>query len=477
MKCAVRLVVCCGLFALIAGGAPRLAQTQEVPGLWQKLQERVLQTPELRLTEVAIEEARGKELSAQGEFDLKISAHALASPVGFYDTARLGVKLDQPTTLWGARFFASYRVGRGNFPVYYLERETLEAGELSAGIELPLWRGRAIDERRAKVRLAQNKIALETQKRRVKELEIKRKASALYWKWVVAHRKFVLAESLLELATKREAQLEVLIKTGSVAPVSKIENQRAVLSRRNKVLSARQKLQTASLKLSLFWRDQEGEIRQPETRDLLELTTLTTAPIKTVDKAVEDALLRRPEVAYLRLVSQGLGVEKEQARNTMAPRVDMRVYVSRDFGETPQRILKSQGVTSIEGGLVFELPLQRSKARGKLAQVEAKRLGVQEQERLMRDKIRTEVRDLFQRLEVASSRVELAEQEVDIAAQLIEAEEKRFRLGASSLLLVNLREQSWVGAREKLAEARGEVHQIQALLQLATASSEVWSEP
>ncbi|MCA9080571.1 MAG: hypothetical protein KDA58_08425, partial [Planctomycetaceae bacterium] len=94
--------------------------------------------------------AAGEQLSASGQFDLKLKASSENGPVGFYQTYRHAVGMSQPT--WGGgEIFAGYRVGRGTFQPWYLERQTNDGGEFKAGASIPLLRNVEIDERRAAV--------------------------------------------------------------------------------------------------------------------------------------------------------------------------------------------------------------------------------------------------------------------------------------------------------------------------------------
>ncbi|MEM8678714.1 MAG: hypothetical protein AAGF97_05070, partial [Planctomycetota bacterium] len=85
---------------------------------------------EAALTEIGI--AEGKALAAWGSFDTNLSGHSKNQPLGFYENYRQGIKLARP--LWnGGEVYGGYRIGRGEFEPWYLERETNAGGEFHVG--------------------------------------------------------------------------------------------------------------------------------------------------------------------------------------------------------------------------------------------------------------------------------------------------------------------------------------------------------
>ncbi len=73
--------------------------------------------------------------------------------------------------------------------------------------------------------------------------------------------------------------------------------------------------------------------------------------------------------------------------------------------------------------------------------------------RLIGDQLRARTRDAASAVEAAQERASLTEDVVDTAAQLAEGERRRFEVGASNLIFVNLREQQAAMARMRYIEA------------------------
>jgi outer membrane protein TolC len=79
-------------------------------------------------------------------------------------------------------------------------------------------------------------------------------------------------------------------------------------------------------------------------------------------------------------------------------------------------------------------------ARARLAEKQAEL-------QLLEDQLRARTRDAASAVRAAQERAELTEKAVETAAELAEGERRRFEVGASNLIFVNLREQQAAMAR------------------------------
>ena len=201
--------------------------------------------------------AEGKQLAASGEFDLKVKAESMSLAEGFYDNYRNLVKLEQ-ALMPGGHVFGQYRIGDGSFPEYYRDRETNEGGEFKIGMQTPLMRNRAIDQRRADIFQA-------TLRREQVDpfvqgllLEFTYGAADAYWSWVTAGLSYDAQRNLLRVTEERNKQFEERVKQQDLAEIELVQNERLIASRQAKVIEAERKLQQAAIKLSLFFRDGQG---------------------------------------------------------------------------------------------------------------------------------------------------------------------------------------------------------------------------
>lgn len=395
--------------------------------------------------------AEGEQLAAAGEFDLKLKAASENGPTGFYQTYRQTVGLIQPTYR-GGEVFAGYRIGRGDFEPWYKERETNGGGEFKAGMAIPLARDRSIDPRRAELWRA-------TYGRQIVEPEIQaeligfvQEATYAYWEWVAAGARYRIAEELLELATERTERIRRQVEEGFLDPPELTDNLRLVAERRGKRADAERKLRQTAIKLSLYYRDLNGNPSIPEPERLPEFPNPGLLPADDVPRAIQSALQQRPEIAVLNLMQRQLDVDYAEFRNEFRPSIDAVLAGSQDVGE-PTSPKNDKGQFELDASVFVDIPIQRRKSRGKMQAIEGKIAQVAAKRRLTEDKIVADVQAAQAALCSAFEQVREAEKAVTYAEDLAQRERRSFDLGVSDLLKVTLREQYAFESAEKTVEA------------------------
>lgn len=421
--------------------------------------------------------ASGEILSAQGAFDHKLEGFSESQPLDFYENYRqeLGVKRE---TYWGGQTFAKYRNGRGIFEPWYLERETNKGGEFKAGFMAPIIRDRWIDANRAELWRAQ------LERRRV-EPEILaqvivsvRDGSVAYWNWVAAGANYRVAEGLLELAELRTEGLQAQVEVEEKAEIDLVDNRRIIVSREAKLIEARRKLEQAAVKLSLFLRTPEG---LPLLTDASTLPEQLPAPgqgkLGEVDGAqneqvfaaestllpndVDLALGQRPELSELQIARRQLNVALRQACNELKPDVDAGVLVGQDVGE-PTSSKRDKSELELEALITLSVPLERSKARGKIRSLRGKLASVSAKTRFASDKIVASVQMARAAMVAAVERVQRATESYELAQQMLKAERELFENGQSDLFKLNAREKQAAEAAVERIGALFEYHVARA---------------
>jgi hypothetical protein len=389
--------------------------------------------------------AAGDQFSAWGAFDLKLKGASENAPLGFYETYRQSAGFQQ-ALFGGANVFGGYRIGRGNFQPWYLERQTNAGGEFKAGVLAPLLQNRGIDGRRAEL-WRRDWARQEVEPLiRAEFIAFVRAASVAYWQWVAAGQAYLVADQLLQLAVQRTEGLERRVAAGDLPRIELTDNERLIVSRRAKQIDARRKLEQSAIKLSLFFRDAQGRPIVPPGN----LLPPAFPPSRRYDRAqvladIPRAQRNRPELAALEFARRQIEVDLAQARNQLLPEVNAGLVTSKDLG-TPTSPKNDKGPLVLEGGLYVDVPLQRRKARGKIRALEAKRGQVLAKQRFTSDKITTDVQNAAAAVVAAQERIEQNRRSVELAQTMAQAERRKFDLGDSDLFLVNQREQQQTDA-------------------------------
>ncbi len=399
----------------------------------------------------ALAERRGADaalLEAEGAFDLVFGADGSSRTAGFYDGSVIDSGVRQNFGPLGSSAYVGYRLSDGTFPIYEDANYTNDRGELKVGVLFSLLRDRDIDDRRFRrtdARLAIREASLDLLLTRV---GVQQRALAAYWRWVTAGRQLEVFDTLLAIALERESGLVEQVRSGALAEIFLVENGQNITRRQRLAASARRDFQSAGLALSFYYRDENGEPQLPVADQMP-----PTAPIGEFELLAVGAgpgamtsIMQRPELAILSTAIERAQNRIALAENSMKPRVDLNFELSHGLGSIAEGG-PSRDSTDAAMRLSFSVPLQRRAARGRIAREHAEVEILEQRERLQLDRLEVEVQDIVLALDVAEELLRLAEQEVDQAETMRDAEQQRFESGASDFFLVNIREERAADAR------------------------------
>ncbi len=394
-------------------------------------------------------QADGRRLSAEGAFDLLFEGDAQSRLAGYYDGTVIEGKATRPLVNNGGYVFGGYRVSRGDFPVYEDKAFTNRLGEVKVGAVFSLMRDRLIDERRGRLGLAGGDINLARLDREMVAIGVQRRAIDAYQTWVVAGMRVRVYRDLLSLATERQASIERMIALGARPQILGTENRQNIVRRQTLLVRAEQDLAAAANALSFYLRDENGERLVPAAERLPDNFPELRLPALGPDLAQR---IERPDLEAILVRLDQVEVKRLLAENDLRPRLDVRAEAAKDVG--PVGLGKSSR-TPAEGivGLRFSLPLERRAARGRIAEAAAEADGLRLRRKLIEDQILVEVNGLAIQATTADRLLALAVDETALANRMAEAERRRFQLGASDFIVVNLREESAADARLRQLDA------------------------
>ncbi|MFO0879000.1 MAG: TolC family protein [Gemmataceae bacterium] len=435
--------------------APRLGQSQPVgspvgrPVSAQPLHlEMVLESldkhyPLIMAAEQERAIAAGARVAALGVFDHNLKSQNYRD-TGTFDNQRYSMFVEQQTPHYGLSYFAGYRLGLGDFPIYYQDRKTGEGGELRAGITQPLLRGLHIDSPRATLAKADIDVAMAEPFINLQRIDISRAATMAYWSWVASGQRYLIGKSVLRIAEDRDAALAKRVQAGNLAQIEREDNRRVIIERQARLVVFMRTFQQAAIQLSLYYRDQHGNPIIPELDRLPAF--FEPPPPPNVDQRLKDlqiALERRPEVQRILLQRKKVQVDIDLNENLLLPGVNFGLAGAQDFGQTKKDLYKTWG----QAALLIDVPLERRLARGRLLALRAEMARLLAQERFARDRVQMEVQNSLNGLDRA---YELLRQGRDNRLQnqyLQDAEERQFQVGKSDLFRVNFRELQAADAR------------------------------
>ena len=388
--------------------------------------------------EEKVRASEGNLESQMGTFDHKLKFSTQKQIADKYDNNRWDARLERQTPWFGTKIYAGQRQGLGSFASYDGKYKTSPAGEFFGGVEIPLLRNRSIDESR--LLRANASIEVERQKEllRLKKIEIKQKATHLYFKWVSTGKKLQILKKLVQTAEERQTFYEKKYQKGDVEKIKLTDNLRTLSKRKAEYLRGEKDLELARLELELYL---GGNIK------LLEENLPNELKLNTVDNKI---LLHRVKnkVPIFKVIDkeiEQLSNEREFAASLTNPEMNLAVEGAKDSGNSAN----IRDENELRVGLKIEIPLENRKGEGKSAEVRAKLRAIEAQKDWLHKQWENALDQTKRQIEIIQEQFLMQEQEVDATAKMARAEQIRLAHGDSDVFFVNIREQDEAEARLK----------------------------
>ncbi|GJL63190.1 MAG: multidrug transporter [Nitrospirales bacterium] len=386
--------------------------------------------------------ASGKLLTALGKFEPnlvndweleRLVKDGKTTSVGFNDTL---VEMRHP---WGIQGFAGFRAGIGDVEVADLGIHT--SNQPLLGIIFPLLRGFITNPAHAELQkssLANKQAELEIQQSRQ---DVYLGAATQYWSWVAARKILALREKAVAVAEDRASQLAKQAKAGARAKFDVIEANQEVQRRRERLIKARRQIDQEQYKLALFLWEDNGVVVPTKWKSPPFPSVLSSQELKLDEQDQRRATAIRPEVQLVHLEAESNHIDLEVAANNFLPDLTIEAAPSRK----PEDFVLGLGYRF---GAQLSFPFLQREARGDELQMKGKaqRLKLLQQYRLQQ--VSMDVANARSAITRAQERTQVARQALQLAKKIEKGERTRFKLGATTLLFVNLRERNVLKAAE-----------------------------
>ncbi|MBA4697467.1 MAG: TolC family protein [Legionella sp.] len=397
--------------------------------------------PQIEVARLEILKAQGNYLSARGQFDPKLNIYTNSTPVGGYINNYGDTEIIVPTLMNGLTLFGGYRNGNGDWPVYYQNFLTNSGGEYRTGLSLPLMRDRDIDEQRTALLTRKERIALNQEALAETKIKIYHEAIQAYWQWVQAHLQINVLNKLLQLAKIRQEAIEVQAKAGDLEALVIAENLQQIMQRQQLVNEGKMIAAQASVRLSLYYRDNEGNPKPPNPSQIPQQITVP-APLSVESiTGLYDQIYFHPTLQKLGRQFQIMVLERNLAQNALLPHLNASAYTTKQYGTGGYPLLIPQAVLA---GVTFKFPVYQRVAKGRLINANSALRQVDVEKKFLQDQLNTRLSELLIAGETYHRQIKLLSKELRLATKVQFGESRRFHEGDSTLFLVNQREQTTV---------------------------------
>jgi outer membrane protein TolC len=403
--------------------------------------------PLIEEAELKYKSAKEDVTTSEGAFDHKITFKSRNRIEDKYDNQYFETSIERQTPFGGLGLITGLRQGRGNFPFYDGKYFTSGAGELFAGLTMPLLRDFQTDEYRTELQISKYKL-----KAQKAELEIKlnvyiHKALSLYYKHLFNNQKIKIRKEILEIAEQRQQMLEKKFKAGDIENLKVIDNQRSVDKRKDELLKTEIEWIDSKTQLEIFLKDQSGN-QISLTKDLLPVDD-----IKPVNKEVIN-LSDLPQISVIDQEIKAINAKKELYEQSKLPGLKLELLGSRELSAN-----RPYDQEALQIGIKFDIPLENRKARGASLSSEYKFLALKKQRDYLEQNLQQQYTYSHEATKLSQTRWEIVSSEYQKTLKLSQAEKTKWDQGASDLYIVNLREQDTADSEIKKWNVWYEYHQ------------------
>jgi outer membrane protein len=330
------------------------------------------------------------------------------------------------------------------------------------------------------IRIAQNNQKISESQFEQKTMDLVQQAERSYWDLVFAAEDIKIKQRSMDLAQKTLSDNQIQVRIGTLAPIDLVQAESDLANRRVQfVTSTFTEVQT---------QDQVKKFITSQVDPGLILAKLTpsqgvrmpdASDVMPVEQAIKVALENRPEMKQLQLDLQSKKVDVEYTKNQLLPTVDFIASYNQNgvggkqtlregFGPTAPIIAQYPGGLTDAFGQVFgysytgysvgfsvQIPLSNRAAKGDNARAMTDERTAQQKINSEAQQIALEVRNTLTAVEMNKAKIDATTTARELAERRLDAEQKKFDLGASTIRFV-LQEQTNV--------AQAQTDELQAIV-------------
>jgi outer membrane protein TolC len=397
--------------------------------------------PLVKQADLKLNEAQANLMLARGAFDPKIEVEYNEKQFKtseYYSILNSSFKIP---TWYGIELKAGFDNSEG---IYVNPENTLpNSGLTSLGIAVPIGQGLFINQRMADVRKAKIARNLNAAERNLQATEIIYEAAVSYMNWKRSFDEVKLYENYIQNALIRYKGIATLIKEGDKPAIDSIEAGIVVKTRQLNLEDAKLKLTKAKLELSNYlWLENNIPF---ELSDALKPEDLLTNNIKETLKINEFAIIdleNHPKIKALDAKIVMLKVERKLKANALLPKLDL----SYNYLSEPSYI-DNYRFEDYKIGINFSFPIFLRKERGSLKLADLK---IQDSEfnlQFERKNLENKIKSQQQEIVSLEKQQDYNDKLVKDFTKLLNAEDRLFEMGESSLFIINSRENSLVSSQ------------------------------
>lgn len=280
----------------------------------------------------------------------------------------------------------------------------------------------------------------------------------IYWDLVNAYEDVKVKQRSLELAEKTLSDNKKQVDIGTLAPIEIVRAEAEVATRQQELIQAQTQLQLQQLlmKNAVTRNLDNAQLADAEVvpTDIMELPAVE--PVVPIQDLMNEAFGHRPELAEARIDLTNRDITRRAARNALLPSLDLvGWWGTSGLAGDQNPNLAIPGVTVVPTGygdafsdvvggdfpnygvgLQLNIPIRNRAAQADQVRSELELRQAELRMRQLRNSIAIEVRNAQFAVQQNRARVEAARKARELANESLDAEQKKYTLGASTNFLV-----------------------------------------
>lgn len=332
-----------------------------------------------------------------------------------------------------------------------------------------LLQGLSINANRRFIRIAKNNREISDIAFRNQVINTVSQVENIYWDLVSAYEAVKVNERSVALAEKTLSDNQKQVQIGTLAPIEVVRAQSQVASSNQTLIVAQTNLQLQQLlmKNAITRNLSDPVLASAEVIPTSTMSTPTVEPVVPIQDLVNDALSHRPELAQSRVDLVNREITKKAAANALLPAVDLVAWYGEGAlgGPTNPAVICGNpganpnfcippGSTAPNGfsgafknlfgynypdyavGFNVNIPIRNRAAQATQVRSELEYRQAQMLLQQLQNQIGIEVRNAQFTVQQNRAQVEAARKAEELAQQSLDAEQKKYALGASTNTLV-----------------------------------------
>jgi outer membrane protein TolC len=389
-----------------------------------------------------IDKAQAGLMQARGAFDPKIELdfdNKQFRGSQYYSILNSSFKIP---TWYGIEVKAAFDDSQGIF----VNPQNLgpNQGIATVGFSVPVAQGLFINQRIADLKTAKLQIQLSDSQRRLLSLEVLYKASIAYFAWLKHFNEVEMYKEYLFYSQDRYKGVLRLIQQGDKPAIDSVETGIAVKNRELNLENAILKLNKSRLDLANYLWINDVPIEPAENlKPEISLSNNIEAILNTGDLFdTQDIIASHPKLRMMETKIGMLDIERRLKANYLLPKIDLGYYYLSE-----PLMFNSFRNDDYKVGLNFSFPIFLRGERGALNMTKLKLKETKFE--LQQERLEIQNKIDAQQVEKSSFRKQSGQigNLVNDYKKMLEAEERLFSFGESSIFILNSRENNLISAK------------------------------